>query len=88
MPNPDTGEWVRFEQPEIDDLHLTMTSGLDATLPDIRKKTWRVMTCDSLAEVEATLDWLENHGVKDREVVTLSDARFAVRWKCSGLLAV
>jgi hypothetical protein len=43
---------------------------------------WQIATCDSLAEVEDMLDSLENHGVTHREMLTLSNSCFAVRWKC------
>ena len=43
---------------------------------------WQVLTCDTLRDVENTLDSLENHGIRDREVVAMSNSCFAVRWKC------
>ncbi len=42
---------------------------------------WQVATLSSLSDVEDLLDSLEVHGVRDREVVTVTDDQFAVRWK-------
>ena len=50
--------------------------------PTAKPGEWQVMTCESLRDVEHTLDSLENHGVRNREVVAMSNACFAVRWKC------
>lgn len=50
--------------------------------PPAKPGEWQIMTCDSLRDVENTLDSLEGHGIRDREVVCLSNACFAVRWKC------
>ena len=43
---------------------------------------WQLKTCDTLREVENTLDSLENHGILEREVVVMSNSCFALRWKC------
>lgn len=50
--------------------------------PPSKPGEWQIMTCDSLRDVEHTLDSLENHGIRNREVECLSNACFAVRWKC------
>lgn len=42
---------------------------------------WQTLQLSSLHEVEQTLDSLENHGVLNREVVTMGNDCFAVRWK-------
>jgi hypothetical protein len=50
--------------------------------PPAQPGEWQILTCDTLREVEDTLDSLEGHGILEREVVCLSNACFAVRWKC------
>jgi hypothetical protein len=42
---------------------------------------WHVATLASLNQVEDLLDCLEARGVAEREVVTLEDNLFAVRWR-------
>lgn len=49
--------------------------------PPAQPGEWQLLSCDTLQEAEYTLDSLENHGVKDRELVALSNSCFAVRWK-------
>ncbi|MFO0936485.1 MAG: hypothetical protein U0798_08250 [Gemmataceae bacterium] len=61
----------------------TLEGGLTCRVfPQAKPGEWQVMTCDSLREVEHTLDNLENHGVTEREVVAMTNSCFAVRWKC------
>jgi hypothetical protein len=43
---------------------------------------WKYATLTRLSEVEDLLDSLENHNVQEREVHTLGNACFSVRWKC------
>jgi len=42
---------------------------------------WQSVTLNRLCDVEAFLDQLEAHNVTQREMVTLGDAAFLVRWK-------
>jgi len=42
---------------------------------------WVVAVLDNLSRVEDLLDWLEAHGVTEREVTALADDRFRVRWR-------
>ena len=42
---------------------------------------WQSVTLNNLSRVQDLLDSLEAHGVAEREVVTLSDAAFTVRWR-------
>lgn len=42
---------------------------------------WQSVTLNRLCDVEDLLDQLEAHNVTEREMVTLSDTAFAVRWK-------
>jgi hypothetical protein len=42
---------------------------------------WRVATLHRLCDVEDLLDSLEAHGVAEREVETVGNAEFLVRWK-------
>jgi hypothetical protein len=42
---------------------------------------WQVATLSNLSQVEDLLDSLEAHGIAHREVHTLGDNVFAVRWK-------
>lgn len=61
----------------------TMEGGTALSVyPASQPGEWQVLTCDTLRDVENTLDSLENHGVMEREVVAMANACFAVRWKC------
>lgn len=42
---------------------------------------WNSVTLNRLCDVEDFLDQLEAHNVAEREMVTLNDTAFAVRWK-------
>lgn len=42
---------------------------------------WHTATVPSLSRATDLLDSLEAHGVREREVVTLADERFLVRWR-------
>jgi hypothetical protein len=42
---------------------------------------WHTTTLTRLCDVEDFLDQLEAHRITEREVVTLGNASFAVRWK-------
>lgn len=50
--------------------------------PASKAGEWQILTCDSLRDVEDALDNLENNGILERDVVTLANNCFAVRWKC------
>ena len=43
--------------------------------------SWQSATVNSLTRATDLLDSLEAHGVREREVVTLADERFVVRWR-------
>ena len=58
---------------------LPITASIDATPAPVA--AWRIATATSLGEVEDLLDSLEAHGVTEREVVTLQNNMFAVRWR-------
>ena len=49
--------------------------------PMSRQFPWQVISLNSLNDVEAFLDRLEAHGFAEREVRTLGNASFAVRWR-------
>jgi|GEM_PF-2965226 len=42
---------------------------------------WKLTMLTKLCDVEDFLDYLENHNIADREVHTLGNSSFAVRWK-------
>ncbi|HET6573061.1 MAG TPA: hypothetical protein VFG68_05630 [Fimbriiglobus sp.] len=42
---------------------------------------WHVATLANLSQVEDLLDCLEARGIAEREVVTLENDLFAVRWR-------
>lgn len=42
---------------------------------------WKTQTVNSLSRATDLLDSLEAHGVRERELVTLADSRFLVRWR-------
>jgi hypothetical protein len=42
---------------------------------------WKVATLHRLCDVEDLLDSLEAHGIAEREVQTMGNAEFRVRWK-------
>lgn len=42
---------------------------------------WGMATLTTLAEAEDVLDWAENHGFAERELVVLGNSSFAVRWR-------
>ncbi len=42
---------------------------------------WKLTMLTKLRDVEDFLDYLENHNIADREVHTLGNSSFAVRWK-------
>ena len=42
---------------------------------------WQVTTLTNLSQVEDLLDCLEANGFAEREVLTLGNATFAVRWR-------
>jgi hypothetical protein len=46
-----------------------------------QQSDWQTVTVHHLGDVTDLLDYLENHGVQTREVVTLDNNCFAVRWK-------
>ena len=51
------------------------------TPPPIAVPAWRVATVANLRDVEDLLDLLEAQGFAQREVVTLENNLFAVRWR-------
>lgn len=42
---------------------------------------WAMATLTDLSEAEDVLDWAENHGFAERELVVLGNSSFAVRWR-------
>jgi hypothetical protein len=42
---------------------------------------WRMTTVNDLTDAEDLLDYLENQGIEDRELVVLGNSCFAVRWR-------
>ena len=58
---------------------LPLTASVDVT--PAPPAAWQIATASSLGEVEDILDSLEAHGVTEREVVTLQNNMFAVRWR-------
>lgn len=42
---------------------------------------WSLATMHDLTDAEDLLDYLEAHGVADRELVVLGNSAFAVRWR-------
>lgn len=42
---------------------------------------WQMATLNRLCDVEDLLDSLEAHGIAEREVQTMGNAEFLVRWK-------
>jgi hypothetical protein len=60
----------------------TLEGGMNFRIfPPAKPGEWQILSCDTIREAEMTLDSLENHGVKDREMLALSNNCFAVRWK-------
>ena len=58
---------------------LPLTASVDVTpAPTV---AWQVATLADLGQVEDLLDSLEAHGITEREVVTLQNNLFAVRWR-------
>ncbi|MBX9580193.1 MAG: hypothetical protein K2X87_07770 [Gemmataceae bacterium] len=45
------------------------------------KADWGMATMASLTEAEQCLDWAENRGFAERELVVLGNTSFAVRWR-------
>jgi hypothetical protein len=58
---------------------LPLTASVDVT--PAPAAGWQVATLANLSQVEDLLDSLEAHGVTEREVVTLQNNLFAVRWR-------
>jgi hypothetical protein len=47
----------------------------------IQHNDWQSVTVRHLGDVTDLLDYLENRGIATKEVVTLDDTHFSVRWK-------
>jgi len=62
--------------PSADTLH-----GEAAVQTVFLEPRWQSTVVSSLGRATDILDSLEAHGVRDREVVTLADERFLVRWR-------
>lgn len=45
------------------------------------EKEWQLVTMHRLSDVEDFLDMLEAHKVRERQVHTLNNTSFAVRWR-------
>jgi hypothetical protein len=58
---------------------LPLSASVEVTPPPAAG--WQFATVASLSEVEDLLDSLESHGVAEREVVTVQNNRFTVRWR-------
>jgi opacity protein-like surface antigen len=77
------GVAIPFETKKFNASSDTMQGQYNVNVfPQPQPGEWQVMQLESLREVEQTLDSLECHGVLNREVVTMSNNCFAVRWKC------
>jgi hypothetical protein len=57
--------------------------GTDTVFPVRKPDGWQVRTLDSLADVEAFLDYLEHNRVTEREMIILANNSFAVRWRAA-----
>lgn len=47
----------------------------------LKSDTWTTAQFSDLSQVEDMLDYLEAHGIGEREVEVISADRFAVRWR-------
>lgn len=72
-----------FSTPRISDPSSDTMAGSSELVKTVLTppSDWYVSTLRNLSEVEDLLDSLEAHGIQNREVVTLSEDCFAVRWK-------
>ena len=72
-----------FSAPRISDPSSDTLAGWSEMVKTVLTppNDWHVTTLHNLSEVEDLLDSLEAHGIHHREVVTLSEDCFAVRWK-------
>lgn len=62
--------------PSADTLH-----GEAGTTTVFAEAAWHTAAVATLDRATDLLDSLENHGVRERELVTLADDRFLVRWR-------
>jgi hypothetical protein len=61
--------------------HTTPASGADRVAPPPRRPAgWQVRPVRDLSEAEYLFDWLDSQRCADRELVTLPDETFAVRF--------
>lgn len=65
--------------PSADTLPTTGSALLKTAQPATGE--WKVTTIHNLTQVEDFLDSLEAHGVTEREILTLGDSTFAIRWR-------
>jgi hypothetical protein len=59
---------------------LPLSASVEATPPPAAAE-WHIATVATLSDVEDLLDCLEANGVCEREVVSLQNNLFAVRWR-------
>jgi hypothetical protein len=59
---------------------LPLSASVEVTPPPTASE-WHIATVATLGDVEDLLDYLEANGVTEREVVSLQDNLFAVRWR-------
>ena len=81
MRNTDIADHISFDATQMDALKATMGGGTQATMAQTREEIWQVLETDCLTMVTNLLDSLENHGVRNRQVIALSNGCFAVRWR-------
>ena len=72
-----------FSAPRITDPSAETLAGNSEMVKTVLNtpNEWNVATLHNLTDVEEMLDCLEAHGIQSREVITLSEDCFAVRWK-------
>ena len=82
-PGVQTGTIDPFHIPKGSDPSSDTLPGVGSELKTVFAPTtnWQSVTISSLSRVRDLLDSLEAHGVNEREVVTLSDESFLVRWR-------
>lgn len=67
--------------PGVADPSADTLCGEAATQTVFMESVWQSTVVTSLSRATDLLDSLEAHGVREREVVTLADESFVVRWR-------
>lgn len=71
-----------FELPDVADPSAdTLSEGDNQVKTVFVPSSWQSTKLTSLTRVGDLLDSLEAHGVREREVVSLSESSFLVRWR-------